>query len=59
MEFRQEHAGKWVATRKQKVVDSAKSLQSLVKRVEKRKDRSEVRFARVPKQCIAGSVYGI
>jgi len=59
MKFTEELAGKWVATKKEQVVDSGRSLKSLVRRVEKRKDRSEVRFALIPKRCIAGSLYGI
>lgn len=58
MKFTEEHAGKWVATRNHKVIDSSKSLNSLMKKVEKRKDHAKVRFALVPKGCLAGFLYG-
>lgn len=59
VKFTEEHAGKWVATRNHKVIDSSKSLDSLMKKVEKRKDQADVRFALVPKGCLAGFLYGI
>lgn len=59
MRFEESHAGKWVATKSRKVIDSEKSLIALMKRVEKRKDRSKVRFALIPKRCIAGILNGI
>jgi len=54
MHFKEEHAGKWVATKNHKVVDSSTKLKTLIKRTEKRKDSSEVRFAKVPKTWITG-----
>ena len=58
MEFDKSHAGKWVATKGQKVVDSGRSLKALMKRTKTRKDCSEVRYSLVPKGCIAGPMYG-
>ena len=54
MEFREEHAGKWVAIKKKRVIDSGRSLRALVKRMQKRPDESEIGFSLVPKGPIAG-----
>jgi len=58
MKFSKDVAGKWVITKGQKVVDSSKSLNALVKRAKKRSDQSEVRFSLVPKGCITGAYHG-
>tara|TARA_Y100000310_G_scaffold342151_1_gene444007 strand:+ start:2479 stop:2658 length:180 start_codon:yes stop_codon:yes gene_type:complete len=59
MNFKEEHAGKWVATKNHRVVDSSKNLDTLMGRVDKRKDKEKVRFALIPRRCIAGSLHGI
>ena len=59
MHFDVEHAGKWVAMKKQKVVDSGKSLKVLMKKVNKREDKSTIRYSLVPKGCMAGCLYGV
>lgn len=59
MRFEMQHAGKWVATKGEKIVDSSKSLKALMRRTSKRSDKSHVRYSLVPKGCIAGFFYGI
>ena len=59
MLFEKKHSGKWVATKGKKVVDSSKSIKSLIRKVSKRKDQSEVRYSLVPKGCVAGITYGV
>ena len=58
MKFQKSHAGKWVAIKAHKVIDSGRSLKALMRRVHKRKDESEVGYSLVPKGCIAGLLYG-
>lgn len=59
MRFELKHAGKWVATKGEKVVDSGRSLKALMQRTSKRNDQSGVRYSLVPKGCLAGCYYGI
>lgn len=59
MEFSQNLAGKWVAVKKEKAIDTGKSLKALAKRVTKRSDHAQIRFSFVPKGGIAGILYGI
>lgn len=60
MIFSSKNAGKWVASKKGKVVDSSKKLETLLKRVEKRADRASIWFDRVPNRLnFAGGTYGI
>ncbi|MCF7844824.1 MAG: DUF5678 domain-containing protein [Kiritimatiellales bacterium] len=59
MHFKEEHAGKWVATKNDRVIDSGKTLESLRKKISNRKDTNEMRFALIPKRCIAGYLHGI
>ena len=59
MRFEKQHAGKWVATRGEKVVDARKSLKVLMGRTSKRDDQAKVRYSLVPKGCMAGCSYGI
>ncbi|MBU1123492.1 hypothetical protein KJ652_02785 [Patescibacteria group bacterium] len=58
MIFNKIHAGKWVATKEQKVIDSGRSLKALMVRMKKRKDQSGIRYSMVPKGCIAGITHG-
>ena len=53
MKFQKSHAGKWVAIKSHKVVDSGRNLKALIRRVGKRKDQSEVGYSLVPNGCIA------
>lgn len=60
MIFCRKNAGKWVASKKGKVVDSSKNLHTLLKRVEKRPDRTSIAFDIVPKHLnFVGESYGI
>lgn len=54
MLFGIKHAGKWVATKGERIVDSSRSLKILMRRTDKRGDRSGVRYSLVPKDCLAG-----
>ena len=54
MRFDAKHAGKWVATKGEKIVDSGRSLKALMRRTSKRTDQSSVRFSLVPKGPMAG-----
>lgn len=57
MIFSKKNAGKWVASKGDKVVAVASSLDAVVKKVETRKDRDAVRFDLVPPaQFFAGLV---
>ncbi|MBI3336205.1 hypothetical protein HYZ98_01405 [Candidatus Peregrinibacteria bacterium] len=49
MIFSRENAGKWVASKNSKVIDASRKLPVLLKKIEKRDDRQNIRFARVPK----------
>ncbi len=56
MIFSKKNAGKWVASKDGKVVAAAAKLETLVKKVEARKDHTSVRFDLVPpQQYFAGS----
>lgn len=59
MIFSQENAGKWVASKNGKEVDSASKLSTLLKRVEQRSDKSNISFDKVPKGNFVGSVHGV
>jgi hypothetical protein len=50
MLFTAKTAGKWIASKNGKLVDSSKSLDRLMKKVAPRKDRRALRFDRVPEQ---------
>lgn len=51
MKFPAKYAGKWVASRGNKIIASEKTLTKLVKKVKEQKD---VRFALIPNSYIAG-----
>lgn len=59
MIFSKENAGKWVASKNGKVVDSSKKLPALLKRVEKRDDRKKIWFDKVPPAPFIGGAYGV
>lgn len=48
MVFSKKNAGKWVASKGNRVVASSMKLTTLMKRVESRKDRQDIRFDLVP-----------
>ena len=48
MIFSRKNAGLWVASKKGKLVESAKELKTLLRKVEKREDRKDLWFTRVP-----------
>ena len=48
MIFTRKNAGKWVASKGDKVVATGTSLKTLVKKVEARKDKKAIRFDLVP-----------
>lgn len=58
MKFTKQHAGKWVATKDDKVIASGKKLAAVMKKVPK--NNKEVRFALIPPAgFFAGVAYGI
>jgi hypothetical protein len=48
MIFSKKNAGKWVASKDNKIIATSTKLESLVKKVESRKDKSQITFDRVP-----------
>ncbi len=49
MIFSRKNAGKWVASKGDKVIATSPKLPTLMKRVEARDDKDSIRFDRVPK----------
>jgi len=60
MHFEAKYAGKWVAVRGEKVIDSSKSIKKLLRKVggKEQARSSNIRFSLVPKGCMAGFQYG-
>jgi len=54
MKIEKKYAGKWIAIKNSKVIDSEKTLTKLTKKVEKRIDKKSLRFTLVPNGLIAG-----
>jgi hypothetical protein len=48
MIFSKKNAGKWIASKGDTIIATAGSLQGLAKKVERRKDKKEVKFDLVP-----------
>jgi hypothetical protein len=48
MVFSKKNAGKWVASKDDKVIETDKSLENLVNKISDRKDKDRIVFARVP-----------
>ena len=48
MIFSKKNAGKWVASKNGETVESARKLETLLKKVEKRTDRKDIRFDKAP-----------
>ncbi len=59
MIFSKKNAGKWVASKAGKVVDSSKKLETLLKRVEGREDKKQIWFDRVPSRPFVGGTYAV
>lgn len=54
MKFEARHAGKWVATHNEKVVESAKTLNALMEKTKSKKESEHFFYTRLPKGLIAG-----
>lgn len=54
MKFQLKHQGKWVAAKGDKIIADAKSLNKLMREVEKTEDPKNLKFSLVPKGYIAG-----
>jgi len=60
MIFSRKNAGKWVASKGEKVVATSKKLDVLVKKIDARKDKKSIRFDKVPQHLnFVGFSYGI
>ncbi len=56
MRYKQQHAGKWVAVKKDKVIAMGKDFAPLQKKIAARKDAKSIRFSLVPKGRITGTL---
>ena len=54
MHYKQQHAGKWVAVKQNKVIATSKEFAPLQKKIASRKDAASIRFSLVPKGMITG-----
>lgn len=54
MKIEKKYAGKWVAIKNSKVIESGKTLTTLTKKVENRKDQKSLRFTLIPNGLMAG-----
>ena len=54
MKFSLKHAGKWVAIRDNKIIADGKTLNKVMVKVEKEKDKEKLRYTLVPKGYMAG-----
>ena len=59
MIFYKENAGKWVASKGDRVVASGKALKTVMKKVEARSDKATIRFDLVPKQQLFSGANGV
>jgi hypothetical protein len=59
MIFSKKNAGKWVASKRGRVVDSSKKLDTLLRRVERREDRGDIWFDKVPPTAFIGCSHGV
>lgn len=48
MIFSKKNAGKWVASKGDKVIATSKNLNSLVRKIDARKDKESIRYSLVP-----------
>ncbi len=54
MKFEVKHAGKWVATHNEKVIESAKTLNALLEKTRNKRAKENFLYTRLPKGLIAG-----
>ena len=54
MKFEAKHAGKWVATHNEKVIESAKTLNALKEKTKNKKESESFFYTRLPRGLIAG-----
>lgn len=54
MKIEKKFAGKWVAIKNSKIVESDKTLTKLTKKTEERKDYKSLHFTLIPNGFIAG-----
>lgn len=54
MKYSKEHAGKWVAVKKNEVIATNKDFAPLQKEISTRKDAADIRFSLVPEGMITG-----
>tara|TARA_Y100000310_G_scaffold99766_1_gene97629 strand:+ start:315 stop:506 length:192 start_codon:yes stop_codon:yes gene_type:complete len=59
MIFSKKNAGKWVASKNGKMVESSKKLETLLKKVEKRSDRKDIWFDKVPPMNFVGGSHAV
>lgn len=59
MIFSKENAGKWVASKGDKVIASSKKLDTLMKKVSTHKNKDSIRFDMVPPQSFFAGVHGV
>lgn len=57
--FSKKNAGKWVASKGEKVIATGSKLEPLVKKIEKRKDKDAIRFDLVPPHSHFAGALGI
>jgi len=55
MKFKKEHAGKWVASKNGKVVETSKKLKPLMNTISKRPDKNSIKYDLVPRGLITGA----
>lgn len=56
MKYLKQHAGKWVAVSKNKVLAANKEFEPLQKKMASRRDASSVSYTLVPKGMITGAL---
>lgn len=56
MKIEKKFAGKWVAIKNDKVVESDKTLTKLTKKVQSRRDQNSLHFTLIPGGFIAGKI---
>lgn len=59
MIFAKKNAGKWVASKGAKVIATSKTLSTLVKKVDTRKDKSSIHFDLVPSNQYFAGICGV
>jgi hypothetical protein len=59
MLFSKKNAGKWVASKNNRVIGTSRSLPALMKKVAVRKDSNDIVFDLVPKQTFFAGACGV